>query len=152
MMITRATEYASLTMLYLAKQPSGKLSFTAEIAEAEHIPPAFLVKVIPRLVKAGLVVSRRGSSGGIELAKDPRTITLRHVLEAMEGEVAANVCTSSQAYSCHKPSCTMKGVFADAQNQYLKALDRVSLFELAADPAPKPAFQSEPQALAGSGT
>jgi Rrf2 family nitric oxide-sensitive transcriptional repressor len=146
MMITRATEYASLTMLYLAKQPAGKLSFTAEIAEAEHIPPAFLVKVIPRLVKAGLVVSRRGSSGGIELAKDPRTITLRHVLEAMEGEVAANVCTGSQPYSCHKPSCSMKGVFADAQKQYLNALDRVSLFELAADPA------SKAPSLMGSGT
>ncbi|MNS26124.1 HTH-type transcriptional repressor NsrR [compost metagenome] len=131
MMITRATEYASLTMLYLAKQPAGKLSYTAEIAEAEHIPPAFLVKVIPRLVKAGLVVSRRGSSGGIELAKDPKTVTLRHVLEAMEGEVAANVCTSSQPYQCHKAGCSLKGVFAKAQAQYLEALDSVTLSELA---------------------
>ena len=131
MMITRATEYASLTMLYLAKQPAGKLSYTAEIAEAEHIPPAFLVKVIPRLVKAGLVVSRRGSSGGIELAKDPKTITLRQVLEAMEGEIAANVCTSSQPFQCHRASCSLKGVFATAQAKYLEALDSVTLSELA---------------------
>lgn len=131
MMITRATEYASLTMLYLAKQPAGKLSFTAEIAEAEHIPAAFLVKVIPRLVKAGLVVSRRGSSGGLEIAKDPKTITLRHVLEAVEGEIAANLCTGSQPYQCHRASCSLKGVFATAQAKYLEALDSVSLSELA---------------------
>ena len=136
MTITRATEYACLTMLYLAKQPSGTLSFTAEIAEAEHIPPAFLVKVIPRLVKAGLVVSRRGSSGGVELARDPRTVTLRQVVEAMEGEILANVCTGTQPYQCHRLGCSLKGAFAKAQKQYLAALDSVTLSDLAGSEVP----------------
>ena len=131
MTITRATEYACLTMIHLAKQPPGTLSFTADIAEAEGIPPAFLVKVIPRLVKAGLVVSRRGSSGGVELARDPRTVTLRQVIEAMEGEILANVCTGTQPYQCHRSGCTLKSAFAKAQKQYLAALDSIRLSELA---------------------
>lgn len=131
MMITRATEYACLTMLYLAKQPAGKISFTADIAEAEHIPPSFLVKVVPRLVKAGLVISRRGSSGGLELAKDPATITLRDMVEAMEGEIALNHCTSATPVSCFRGGCALKGAFYQAQVKYLDALSAVTLGDLA---------------------
>lgn len=131
MMITRATEYACLAMLYLAKQPAGRVSFTAEIAEAEHIPPSFLVKVVPRLVKAGLVISRRGSSGGLELARRPEAITLREVMEAIEGELAANVCTSTQPYTCFRGGCALKGAFFEAQRQFLGALDGFTLAELA---------------------
>lgn len=131
-MITRATEYACLAMLYLAKQPAGHVSFTAEIAEAEHIPPSFLVKVVPRLVKAGLVISRRGSSGGLELARPAATITLRQVLEAIEGELAANLCTSTQPYTCFRAGCALKGAFFEAQNQFLGALDGMTLDALVA--------------------
>ena len=127
MMITRATEYACLTMLYLAKQPPGKISFTAEIAEAEHIPASFLVKVVPRLVKAGLVISRRGSSGGLELARDPAGITLREMVEAMEGEIATNLCTSAQPYECFRSGCALKSAFGQAQRVYLEALEGINL-------------------------
>lgn len=131
MMITRATEYACLTMLYLAKQPAGKISFTAEIAEAERIPPSFLVKVVPRLVKAGLVISRRGSSGGLELAKDPSTITLKDMVEAMEGEIVSNLCTGSQPFTCFRSGCALKSAFHQAQLKYLEALSAVTLNDLA---------------------
>lgn len=130
MMITRATEYACLTMLYLAKQPAGKISFTAEIAEAEHIPPSFLVKVVPRLVKAGMVTSRRGSSGGLEIARDPATITLKDMVEAMEGEIASNLCTSSQPFSCFRSGCALKSAFHQAQLKYIEALSAVTLSDL----------------------
>jgi Rrf2 family protein len=123
-------------MIYLAKQPAGKVSFTADIAEAEHIPPSFLVKVVPRLVKAGLVISRRGSSGGLELARAPESITLRQMVEAMEGEIASNVCTSTtQAFSCFRDGCSLRGAFYEAQRRYLEALEGVTLGQLIAKDA-----------------
>lgn len=135
-MITRATEYACLTMMYLAKQPLGKICFTADIAEAEHIPTSFLVKVVPRLVKAGFVHSRRGSSGGLELARAPETITLRQLVEVMEGEIATNVCTAdSQAYQFFRSGCSLKGAFKTAQQKYLDALDGISLAQLVSQDA-----------------
>ncbi|HEY9720773.1 MAG TPA: Rrf2 family transcriptional regulator, partial [Oscillatoriaceae cyanobacterium] len=127
MMITRATEYACLAMLYLAKQRPGTVCFTAEIAEAEHIPPAFLVKVMPKLVKAGLVTSRRGSNGGIELAKPAKEITMRTLVEVIEGEIAANVCTSSQPFSCFRSGCALRGAFQQAQERVLESLEGVTL-------------------------
>lgn len=131
MMITRATEYACLTLLYLAKQPPGRVSFTAEIAEAERIPSSFLVKVVPKLVKAGLIHSRRGSSGGLELARAPETISLAAVLQAIEGEMAANVCTANEPYVCFRAGCALQRAFLGAQTKFVDHLEGISLADLA---------------------
>ncbi len=132
-MITRATEYACLAMLYLAKQPAGSSCNTADIAAVERIPGSFLAKVINQLAKGGLVISRRGPQGGLELARDPATITLRQVVEVIEGEVAVNVCTSSQAYTCFRSGCSLKSAFHDAQAAYLGRLEAVTLASLVRD-------------------
>ena len=129
-MITRATEYACLAMLFLAKQPAGTSSNTADIARVERIPMSFLAKVINQLAKAGLVTSRRGPLGGLELARDPSQITLRQIVEVIEGELAVNVCTGSQDYACFRHGCALKGAFHEAQLAYLARLDAVTLASL----------------------
>lgn len=137
-MITRATEYACLAMLYLAKQPSGKTSNTSDIARVERIPPSFLAKVINQLAKAGLVTSRRGPQGGLELGREPAAITLREIVEAIEGEIAVNVCTSSQSYACFRSGCSLKAAFGHAQLKYLESLESVTLASLATGDAYTP--------------
>jgi Rrf2 family protein len=137
-MITRATEYACLAMLYLAKQPTGKTSNTSDIARLEHIPPSFLAKVINQLAKAGLVTARRGPQGGLELARVPEAITLRQIVEAIEGEIAVNVCTSSQEYTCFRSGCSLKAAFGKAQLKYLESLESVTLAALAMGDAYSP--------------
>lgn len=117
-------------MLYLAKQPPGSPANTADVAQVERIPPSFLAKVINQLAKAGLVVSRRGPAGGLELARDAATITLRQVVEAIEGELAVNLCTASQDYACFRLGCSLKSAFADAQRVYLERLNAVTLADL----------------------
>ncbi|MEB3195994.1 MAG: Rrf2 family transcriptional regulator [Candidatus Sericytochromatia bacterium] len=132
-MITRATEYACLAMLYLAKQPQGETVNTADVAREERIPPSFLAKVINQLSKAGLLTSRRGPSGGLELARDAQAITLKQVVEAIEGELAVNLCTGSQDYACFRLGCSLKSAFSAAQQVYLARLDAVTLADLVRD-------------------
>jgi Rrf2 family protein len=132
-MITRATEYACLAMLYLAKQPPGTCCNTADIARVQRIPTSFLAKVINQLAKSGLVISRRGPLGGLELARAPEAITLRQIVEVIEGELAVNVCTSSQDYVCFRAGCSLKAAFHDAQHAYLDRLEAVTLASLVRD-------------------
>jgi Rrf2 family protein len=131
-MITRATEYACLAMLYLAKQSPGVSVSTADIARFEHIPPSFLAKVINQLAKAGLVNSRRGPQGGLELACEPASITLRQIVEVIEGELSVNLCTGSQDYTCFRLGCSLKTAFSDAQRVFLERLEAVTLAQLVA--------------------
>ncbi|MNX97398.1 HTH-type transcriptional repressor NsrR [compost metagenome] len=131
MKLTKATEYGILTLLYLAKQPEGQLSDTARIAEVERIPPSFLGKLVPLLVKAGLVRSHRGSHGGIALGRPADTITLRQVVEATEGEIAVNDCTSSTPHACFRTGCAVQAALLAAQQQFMAALEAYTLEGLA---------------------
>jgi Rrf2 family protein len=131
MKLTKASEYGILTLLYLAKQPEGQLSDTARIAEVERIPLSFLIKLVPSLVKAGLIRSHRGANGGLELGRPAETVTLRQVIEATEGEIAVNDCTTSTPYECFRLGCAVHVALKNAQDQFLKALDECTLASLA---------------------
>jgi Rrf2 family protein len=129
-MITRATEYAFLTLIYLAKRPIHTISYSSEIAEAEQIPIAFLSKLVPKLVKAGLIHSRRGSQGGLEIAKSPNTITAKDVMDAIEGTFTSNICTGESSYTCFRNGCGLKSVFAEAQQAYHNVLQKKTLADI----------------------
>jgi Rrf2 family protein len=131
MKLTKASEYGILTLLYLAKQPEGQLNDTARIAEVERIPLSFLIKLVPSLVKAGLIRSHRGANGGLELGRPAESITLRQVIEATEGEIAVNACTTSTPYDCFRLGCSIHVALKYAQDQFLKALDEWTLASLA---------------------
>jgi len=58
-----------------------------EIAEATHVSPPYLRKVMNRLRDAGIVHTQRGTGGGISLAQDPFELTILDVVNAV-GRVA----------------------------------------------------------------
>lgn len=55
------------------------------IGERQAIPPRYLEQIFQRLRHAELVSSKRGPGGGYTLARPPGEITLRDVVEAVEG-------------------------------------------------------------------
>lgn len=85
MRISQKLEYAFRAMAQLAKRHDGKsLVRLDELARREAVPSGFLVQILSDLKKAGLVDSRRGASGGYVIGRDPGTILLSHVVEAVE--------------------------------------------------------------------
>ncbi|ADG81718.1 AsnC family transcriptional regulator [Thermincola ferriacetica] len=107
MHINQATDYAFRAVLFLAQQPKGKVVEAQVIARKEVIPMRFLLKIMPSLIKAGIVKSQRGVGGGYYLAKDPRDISFLDVVTAIEGPVAINRCLIDPEYCSKKgpPGC-----------------------------------------------
>lgn len=66
----------------------GPLS-VARIAETEQISFPYLEQLLNRLRKDGLVKSLRGAKGGYALTKPPREITVRNIVQALEGRTFA---------------------------------------------------------------
>ncbi len=58
------------------------------ISERQRIPERYLEQLFRRLRRAGLLEARRGPGGGYRLARSPDAITLRDVVEAIEGSLA----------------------------------------------------------------
>lgn len=69
---------------------SGPLQVRA-IGERQEVPTRYLEQIFQRLRKAELVVAKRGPGGGYRLARAPRDITLREIVEAVEGQDALQV-------------------------------------------------------------
>lgn len=80
-----------------ARHPSGELSRIEELAELEAIPANYLVQIMGELRNGGLIESRRGKQGGYLLARDPQEVTLRDVIQLIQGDVFASVANPAGA-------------------------------------------------------
>jgi Rrf2 family protein len=85
MRISAKGEYAVKAMLDLALHRGRPLVPIQEIATRQAIPQRYLEQVLLALKRAGLLTSKRGSTGGYHLTKSPDEITVGVVLRAVEG-------------------------------------------------------------------
>ena len=131
MQITRREEYGLKGLIFLAQQPQEKFSLVSEISKVQKIPEKFLAKIFQELSRAGLLRSYRGSKGGFSLRKRANEITLREVIEVLEGPVAINRCLLHKGECDEESECSLREVWEEAQHHLLKVLDRTTLEDLA---------------------
>lgn len=95
----KKTEYALMMVTLLSQAGEGGLVSVSRMQDF-GLPRSFLVKIARDLIKAKLVIPKEGRGGGYSLAKDPKSITLKQVVEATEGEVATVSCLVHGAKKC----------------------------------------------------
>ena len=66
------------------------------ISEKATVSLRFALKILRKLVAAGLVDSFKGTQGGYKLKLDPSEINLRQVIEAIEGTYYFSRCLSPE--------------------------------------------------------
>ncbi len=88
MRLAARTDYGIRAVAHLAASCDGGPIAAGEIAEANHIPPAFLFDILRDLASARIVRSQRGATGGYLLAADPAELTIGHVIRALDGPLA----------------------------------------------------------------
>ncbi|MEE3330018.1 MAG: Rrf2 family transcriptional regulator [Myxococcota bacterium] len=80
--------YAVSGVFDLAYNGHGRAVQVRVIGDRQTIPMRYLEQIFQRLRKAGLVAGKRGPGGGYTLARLASEITLRDILEAVEGPIA----------------------------------------------------------------
>jgi Rrf2 family protein len=90
MRISRKAEHAVRALLDLAiHAPSVGGVRSSQIAKRTGVPEKFLDAILLDLRRAGLVASKRGRDGGHWLACDPSRVTVRAVVQAIDGPLSA---------------------------------------------------------------
>lgn len=150
MRLTKAGDYAMRGLIYLARQRRGEVVLVADIAAAMEVPDSFLAKIFQNLARAGLVRSTRGHGGGYSLARPASKITLLEVVECVEGPIVFNDCTDpltadGEAVACTS-ACGAQGVWQEVQEAVRGILEKKTMDELAAVPAP-PTTAAQPIAF-----
>ncbi|MFC1475899.1 RrF2 family transcriptional regulator [Candidatus Zixiibacteriota bacterium] len=132
MILNRRGEYSILGMIHLAGQPYGNFMEISEVARSVSVPEKFLRILFHELVKSRLLRSQRGTGGGFTLARPAAEITLRAIVEAIQGPVAAFDCVTENSAECEKaPCCGLHMVLRGIRQGIVQELDRYTLADLA---------------------
>lgn len=127
MRLTKQTDFALRTLMYLAKQQQQRRVFAQEIAEAYEIPLNHLTKIIHKLGQLGYINTYRGRNGGIELGKKQKNISIRQVIVDFEPTLSAADCDNCVLNA----GCQLKICLTDASEAFLDALGDNSLADIA---------------------
>ena len=97
--ITRKTDYALVALTGLAARgANARQPISARALANRHgLPARVATNVLKQLHTAGLLRSQRGAAGGYWLAREPGSISVADVVEAIEGPIALSVCCGSAA-------------------------------------------------------
>ena len=88
MRLSQQAQYAICGMFDLAYNGESSPVQVRVVGERQRIPARYLEQIFQRLRRADLVRGKRGPGGGYVLAREARAITLRDIVEAVEGPLA----------------------------------------------------------------
>ena len=135
MHLTQETDYAVRIIYCLAK--SGCRKDAASLGEAMSVTLRFSLKILGKLSAAGLVKSYKGTRGGYELAREPGQITLKDVVDAVEGPYTLCRCMA-QGGECNRGMsgcCLFQQEFARISADVDRQLAQVNFADLLAKEA-----------------
>jgi Rrf2 family protein len=129
--LTKKADYGLMALKYLAEHSSQPSLSARDIAQAYHIPPQLLAKILQRLAKVGILRSHAGMSGGYSLLKNPRDISAFEVIHAIDGPLFITSCGTSDSSCDLTDSCTIKEPLARVNDSISDLLRRISISDLA---------------------
>ena len=130
MKLTKACDYAIILLNYLLQLGETKPVSVKKAAADCHIPKRFLANIVHILAKAGIVITVKGKDGGIKLSKSSDKITIRDVLEALEGSIKFVDCQTNGNICETEGSCTTKYFWDAALKDFVSTLDKTTIKDL----------------------
>lgn len=134
MRVTTQGEYGIRCMICIAKHPENMPVSIQKILVEEALPKNYAEQLLLKLRRRGLIRSVRGVKGGYLLARSASKITLKDMIEALEGTVFEITCNRRHAgkIPCvHDGCCSLSPVWQAIRTQITGYLDSVSLQQLA---------------------
>lgn len=142
MRLSLQVQYAICGAFDLAYNSQGEPVQVRIISERQAIPARYLEQIFRRLRKAGLITSKRGPGGGYTLAREASAITLRQLVEAVEGPLADSLAMDPAS---ELPVFRPDFVWEQLARRFSEALDATTLDALCrqAEAAEVPRAESE---------
>ena len=129
MLYSLTTKYAVIALVELAEREAA--TPVRDIARAREIPSAFLAKLVPQLVRAGILSSTRGKNGGISFARSPSRVSLADVVRTIEGEGYFRECVF-ELFPCDgRPNCPLHDVWDPLRDRIRDFLEDTTIKSVA---------------------
>ena len=128
--LSRMADYGVILMVRLARYPGG-ITTAAELAEETALPGPTVSKLLKELVRAGLLESQRGNSGGYTVAGPTEDITVADIIAALDGPIALTECMTEDGNVCEiEALCPTRTNWRQINDALVNALEGVSLLDM----------------------
>ncbi len=130
MKLSTKSRYGLRVMLALAKEYKQNLVQLKDIAKREDLPEKYLEQIIISLKAANLVKSVRGAKGGYYLSKTPEKVTLREIVEKLEGPLSLVDCVEDDAICNRAGICPTRTIWQELGDLLVNKLESMTLVTL----------------------
>ncbi len=106
MLLTKASEYALLSLILISKEDEPVDVDT--LSKKLNISKSFLAKILQSLARQEILISYKGAKGGFRLSREPENISVKDVIEFAEKKAptvfecssSKTFCKSNKAETC----------------------------------------------------
>jgi len=127
MKLSTRGRYGVRLMLELALHYGEGPVLLKDIAERQGISEKYLWQLINPLKTTGLVNSLRGAHGGYVLGKPPEAISLKAILQILEGPLCLVDCVDNPSLCERAPSCISRDIWGEASKNMQQTLEDTTL-------------------------
>lgn len=136
MRITTTSRYGVRAMFDVAYHGGGQPTQIKDISRRQKISQRYLEQIFNKLLKAGLLKSRRGPRGGYMLAKDATEISVGDIIYAAQGPIQPVRCLDRSTdcpTECEiSDDCVTVHVWRQTQKLLVDYYNSVSIADLCA--------------------
>jgi len=131
-LLNKNTDYAIRALLQAASA-GGEYVSSSKIAIEEDIPLHFVRRILQELVKAGYLLSREGSGGGVKLNKAPDKITIREILNLFQGDIQITSCMFRRKICSKRATCVLRKRIQGIERKVIEEFSAFTIQDLLND-------------------
>ena len=133
-MLSKSGLHAVRALVILAELPAGQYQGAGAIATRTGAPRNYLGKILHLLSRRRLVESQKGLGGGFRLARDPRSISLYDIVEAIEDVSRWKECILGRPTCSDENPCQVHDRWGPVRDAYLGLLRNTKIVDLTPNP------------------
>ncbi len=133
MRIGTSSRYGVRAVFDIAYHGGPQPTQIRDICKRQKMSQRYLEQILNKILKAGLLKSRRGPQGGYTLSKDPSEITVLDIINAAQGPIVPVACLNEKKRDCEVfPVCVTWHIWKETQNLLVDYFGSVTIADLCA--------------------
>lgn len=131
--VTRLADYA-VSIIASFNGCEDDILSSQEIIKKTKLKKATVNKLLSKLVKKSFLEAFRGANGGYKLKKDLSDISIKELIEAIEGPVLLTDCLNKNANNCNLFNvCNTKTIWSYVNTAINQTLDGIKVKDIKSD-------------------
>ena len=128
--VTRLADYA-VSIIYAFSGSEKEILSSQDIIEKTKLHKATVNKLLAKLVKKNFLEPFRGTKGGYRLKKSLDNISIRELIEAIEGPVLLTDCLNKNANNCNLFNvCNTKNIWNFVNIEINNTLENIKIKDI----------------------